>query len=70
MEMEPCIMKSKIVSTAVVGLEPWVSSKLNELLGSKDDTARNIFFSVDNICIELSLYAVAVRFLDFRFFLL
>ena len=27
------------------------------------------FFSVDNICIELSLYAVAVRFLDYRFFL-
>ena len=32
--------------------------------------ASNIFFSVVNICIELSLYAVAVRFLDFRFFLL
>ena len=30
---------------------------------------RNIF-SVVNICIELSLYAVAVRFLDYRFFLL
>ena len=29
-----------------------------------------IFFSVVNICIELSLYAVAVRFLDYRFFLL
>ena len=29
-----------------------------------------IFFSVVNICIELSLYAVAVRFFDFRFFLL
>ena len=29
-----------------------------------------IFFSVVNICIELSLYAVAVRFLDFRFFLI
>ena len=28
------------------------------------------FFSVVNICIELSLYAVAVRFLDYRFFLL
>ena len=27
-------------------------------------------FSVVNICIELSLYAVAVRFLDYRFFLL
>ena len=40
MEMQPCIMKSKIVSTAVVGLEPWVCGKLNELLGSKDDTAR------------------------------
>ena len=40
MEMQPCIMKSKIVSTAVVGLEPWVSGWLNELLGSKDDTAR------------------------------
>ena len=40
MEMQPCIMKSKIVSTAVAGLEPWVSGKLNELLGSKDDTAR------------------------------
>ena len=26
-----------------------------------------IFFSVVNICIELSLYAVAVRFLDYRF---
>ena len=50
MEMQPCIMKSKIVSTAVVGLEPcmvhclpethaWVSGKLNELLGNKD-TAR------------------------------
>ena len=29
-----------------------------------------IFFSVVNIWIELSLYAVAVRFLDYRFFLL
>ena len=29
--------ENKIVSTAVVGLEPWVSGKLNELLGSKDD---------------------------------
>ena len=38
--MQPCIMKIKIVSTAVVGLEPWVFGKLNELLGSKDDTAR------------------------------
>ena len=27
-------------------------------------------FSVVNIYIELSLYAVAVRFLDYRFFLL
>ena len=35
-----CIIKSKTVSTAVVGLEPWVSGKLNELLRSKDDTAR------------------------------
>ena len=35
MEMQPCIMNSKIVST--VGLEP--CSKLKELLGSKDDTA-------------------------------
>ena len=33
-------------------------------------TRAAIFFSVVNICIELSLYAVAVRFLDFRFFLL
>ena len=39
MEMQLCIMKSKIVSTAVVGLESWVSGKLNELLESKDDAA-------------------------------
>ena len=38
--MQPCIMRSKIVSMAVVALEPWVSGKLNELLGSKDDTTR------------------------------
>ena len=37
MEMQPCNMKSKIVSMAVVGL--WVSGKLNELLGSKNNTA-------------------------------
>ena len=36
MEMQPRIMKSKIVSMAVVGLEPWVSGKLNEFWGSKD----------------------------------
>ena len=30
----------KLVSTAVVGLKPWVTGKLNELLGTKEDVAR------------------------------
>ena len=34
------------------------------------DSGALYFFSVVNICIELSLYAVAVRFLDYSFFLL
>ena len=32
--------RGKIVSTALVGLEPWISGKLIERLGNKDDTAR------------------------------
>ena len=40
-EMQPCIMKSKIVSTAVVGLEPWVSGKLNVLWGGEQGRYRS-----------------------------
>ena len=44
---------------------PWIF----EILALTYGPGRYIF-SVVNICIELSLYAVAVRFLDYRFFLL
>ena len=47
MKMQSSIMKRKIISTAVhvVGVEIRVSSKLNELLGNEDDTARPQAFS-------------------------
>ena len=32
--------EKKKVSTAPVGLEPWISDKVNEWLGNKDNTTR------------------------------